>query len=257
MTTAEVTIKRTADHVATVEIHRAPSNFLDLALIAALGDAFEDVDRSGARAIVLCSEGKNFSAGADLTGASSAEPISADGAADFYRAAIRLFANATPVIACVQGAAVGAGAGLALAADLRVASPSTRFVFPFSRLGFQQGFGITATLPPLVGTARALDLLYTSRPCMGEEAMRIGLCDRLVPAEQIREQAHALAAEIAASAPLAVASIRRSLRDSLVSAVRTATDEEFREQLRLRATHDHREALRAAAAGEEPRFNAT
>jgi enoyl-CoA hydratase/carnithine racemase len=257
MSSPDVTVETAADHVATVEIQRPPHNFIDVALTRALADAFAELDSAGARAIVLCSAGKNFCAGADFTGTSSAEPISTERAGDLYEAAARLFEGATPIIAAVQGAAVGAGAGLALAADLRVASETTRFVFPFARLGFHQGFAITTTLPPVVGQSRALDLLYTGRACFGEEAFRIGLCDRLVPAERLREEAHALAAEIAASAPLAVRSIRATFRGSLAGAVRAATAHENAEQLVLRATADHAEALRAAAAREQPRFTGT
>lgn len=254
---SEVTITHSDDYVATVEIHRPPNNFIDVSLAEALADAFEQVDRSGARSIVLCSEGKHFCAGADLGGQSSASQVSVDDAAKLYATVERLVGGGTPVVAAVQGAAVGAGAGLALVADLRVATEATRFVFPFARLGFHQGFGITTTLPPLVGPSRALDLLYTGRPVMGEEAFRIGLCDRLARTDLLREEAHAFAAEIARSAPLAVRSIRKTLRGELGAALRESTRHEQLEQRAQRASNDHHEALRAAAAKETPRFTGT
>src|SRR6202035_4586819 len=100
-----------------------------------------------------------------------------------YEEAARLFAARTPIVAAVQGAAVGGGLGLGLVADFRVAAPSTRFIANFSRLGLHQGFGITVTLPAVVGTQRAQEMLYTGRAVAGEEAARFGLCERLADAD--------------------------------------------------------------------------
>jgi 2-(1,2-epoxy-1,2-dihydrophenyl)acetyl-CoA isomerase len=240
------------DLVAAVELHRPPNNHFDIGLVRSLADAFEALDDDPTcRAIVLCSEGRHFCAGADLGGA--ADPVT-DGRSHLYDEAVRLFATATPVVAAVQGAAIGGGLGLALAADLRVASPEARFAANFARLGFHHGFALTVTLPAVVGQQRALELLYTARRVPGEEALRIGLCDRLAPAERLREEAHALAAEIAASAPLAVRSIRRTMRGDLVERVRAATDRERAEQERLARTDDYREGIQATAARRTAHF---
>ncbi|HXM55008.1 MAG TPA: enoyl-CoA hydratase/isomerase family protein [Candidatus Dormibacteraeota bacterium] len=240
------------DLVATVEIHRPPNNHFDLALIAALADAFEALDADDdCRAIVLCSEGKHFCAGADFGDA--ARSVAAGGR-HLYDEAVRLFATGTPVVAAVQGAAIGGGLGLAMAADFRLACPEARFAANFARLGFHHGFALTVTLPAAVGQQRALELLYTGRRVPGDEALRIGLCDRLVPAERLREEARALAAEIAASAPLAVRSIRETMRGDLVARVRAATDRERAEQERLNRTEDFREGVRATAERRPPRF---
>ena len=237
--------------VATVEIHRPPNNHFDLALIASLADAFEALDDHPAcRAIVLCSEGRHFCAGADF--ASSAGL--ARGGRHLYDEAVRLFSARTPVVAAVQGAAVGGGLGLAMAADFRVASPESRFAANFARLGLHHGFALTVTLPAAVGQQRALELLYTCRRVPGEEAQRIGLCDRLAPAGRLRDEARALAAEIAASAPLAVRSIRETMRGDLAARVRAATDRERAEQERLNRTDDFREGVRATAERRQPRF---
>jgi enoyl-CoA hydratase/carnithine racemase len=249
----DVSVTADADLVATVEIHRPPNNHFDLALIAALADAFEAIDRDGGcRAIVLRSEGKHFCAGADFS--RRAGGVTA-GPRHLYEEAIRLFEARTPVVAAVQGAAVGGGLGLALSADFRVASPESRFAANFARLGFHHGFGLTVTLPAIVGQQRALELLYTGRRVPGEEALRIGLCDRLAPAEELRAGAHALAAEIAASAPLAVRSIRETMRGDLAGRVRAALDRERSEQERLNLTEDFREGVLATAERREPRFS--
>jgi enoyl-CoA hydratase/carnithine racemase len=248
----DVTVDAGGDLVATVELHRAPNNHFDLALIASLAVAFDAIDRDGeCRAIVLCSEGKHFCAGADFGG--RGDGVTA-GQRHLYEEAVRLFEARTPVVAAVQGAAIGGGLGLAMAADFRVASPEARFSANFARLGFHHGFGLTVTLPPAVGQQRALELLYTGRRVAGEEAVRIGLCDRLAPAEDLRAVAHVLAAEIAASAPLAVRSIRDTMRGDLAERVRAALVRERAEQERLNRTDDFREGVTATAERREARF---
>jgi enoyl-CoA hydratase/carnithine racemase len=172
-----------------------------------------------------------------------------------YREALRLFAAATPVVAAVQGAAVGGGLGLALSADFRVASPGSRLSANFARLGFHHGFALSVTLPALAGQQTALDLLLTGRRVPGEEARSLGLCDRLVDDAEIRTEAHALAAELAQSAPLAVRSIRATLRTGLLERVEAALEREAFEQDRLRGTADFREGVTASLQRRAPRFH--
>ena len=115
----------------------------------------------------------------------------------------------------MHGAAVGGGLGLALVADFRVTCQEARFSANFNRLGFHPGFGLTATLPRLVGAQQAALLFYTGRRIPGDEAVRIGLADLLVPQAEVRSAAQALALEIAQSAPLAVMSTRETVRRGL------------------------------------------
>jgi enoyl-CoA hydratase/carnithine racemase len=239
------------DFVARVEIHRPPHNWFDMPVITALAEAVLGLDDEPAcRAIVLCSEGKNFCAGADLSGSD----VIANTAA-LYDEAVRLFSNRKPIVAAVQGAAVGGGLGLSLAADFRVATPQTRFSCNFARLGFHQGFGISVTLPAVVGQQRAYELMYTGGEARGEDALRIGLADRVVPPEELREAAHAFAAEIAASGPLAVLSIRETMRADRAARVRAATRREHQEQQRLRTTDDFQEGVAASSERRAPQFN--
>jgi 2-(1,2-epoxy-1,2-dihydrophenyl)acetyl-CoA isomerase len=268
---ADVTVAVGDDFVATVELHRPPDNYFDRAMIRALAGAYRALDDDPrCRAIVLCSEGKHFCAGANLTGwrgvrggdegddgggeGDDSDGGDGGGPAALYREAIGLFEAATPVVAAVQGAAVGGGLGLACSADFRVGCPQARFAANFARLGFHHGFGLSVTLPAIVGQQRSLELLYTGRRIGGEEAARIALVDRLVPADQVRAAAHELAAEIAGSAPLAVRSIRATMRAGLAGRVRAATDREAAEQDRLRGTADWREGVRATAERRPPRF---
>lgn len=254
----DVSVSLGSDHVAEVEIHRPPNNFFDVDLIRSLADAYTALDKEpDCRAIVLCAEGKHFCAGADFNRESEAEIIPEEGAASLYREAVRLFRSEVPVVAAVQGAAIGGGLGLACSADFRVAAPEARLAANFARLGFHQGFGLSVTLPGIVGQQKALELLYTGRRVRGEEALQIGLCDRLAPLDQVRTEARSLADEIAGSAPLAVRSIRQTMRGHLADQVAQVTDREDAEQIRLRTTADFAEGTRASFERRQPRFSGT
>lgn len=243
------------DHgVALAEINRPPDNFFDADLIGSLADAYECAQREGALAIVLSSVGKNFCAGADFTGRSGQARLSGGGAGDLYEQAFRLFQAPVPVVAAVQGAAVGGGLGLACAADFRVASPQSRFSANFARIGLHQGFALTVMLPEIVGRQRATELLYTGRRIGGDEAARIGLTDRLVDPADLRAAAHDLAAEIASAAPLAVRAIRATMRAGLADRARAAMLHELSEQRKLWPTADFAEGVRAAAERRPARF---
>jgi 2-(1,2-epoxy-1,2-dihydrophenyl)acetyl-CoA isomerase len=252
----DVTVTLGDDFVAIVELHRPPDNYFDLTLIRSLADAYQALDAdSRCRAIVLCAEGKHFCAGANLGGGGGEAGDALDGGPRaLYREAIRLFEAGKPVVAAVHGAAIGGGLGLACSADFRVGCPEARFAANFARLGFHHGFGLTVTLPAIVGQQQSMVLLYTGRRIGGEQAAGIGLCDLLVPAGRVRAEAHALAAEIAVSAPLATASIRATMRGDLAGRIRAATDREAAEQDRLLGTADFREGVRAMAERRPPRF---
>jgi enoyl-CoA hydratase/carnithine racemase len=250
MSTNQAVTVDVADFVATVEIHRPPHNWFDLDVMTTLADSILGLDDdTTCRALVLCSEGKNFCAGADLSGTDVI-----DNTATLYEQAARIFSNRKPIVAAVQGAAVGGGLGLALAADFRVATPQTRFSCNFAKLGFHQGFGISVTLPGVVGQQRALELMYTGSDVRGDDARAIGLADRVVPTEEVRTAAHSFASAIAASGPLALLSIRETMRGDLADRVRAATRREHTEQQRLRGTDDFREGIAASSERRTPRF---
>ena len=237
--------------VAVVEIQRAPNNFFTTELINNLADAFTEMDEGDdVRAIVLCSEGKHFCAGNDFS--SNAQNVvredrDPNAPNPLYAAATRLFATKTPVIGAIQGAAVGGGFGLAVMPDFRVVCPEARFTANFVKLGFHPGFGLTHTLAKLIGHQQAHLLFLTGRRIGGEEAYRIGLADVLTDKDSLRDEAIKLAAEIAENAPLAVQSVRATMRAGLAEAVKRQTDHENAEQYKLGLTEDHKEGVRAVA----------
>ena len=238
-------------HVALVEINRPPNNFFDAPLISGLADVFEELDEEpDVRALVLASAGKHFCAGANFSDsgarAERRERRLEDGN-PLYDAGVRLFASKKPVVAAVQGAAVGGGFGLALVPDFRVVCPEARFTANFVKLGFHPGFGLTWTLPRLVGQQRAALMFMTGRRIDGTTAYQWGMADVLTEQANVRDAALALAAEIAENAPLAVMSVRATLRAGIAEAIRAQTDHEFAEQFRLQHTEDHKEGVRAVA----------
>ncbi|WP_017572782.1 enoyl-CoA hydratase/isomerase family protein [Nocardiopsis halotolerans] len=245
---------RVDGHVGVLEIHRPPHNHFDHGVLGELADTAEELADSGdCRALVLCSEGRNFCAGVDFgAGGVGDSPVHTLGAV--YGEARRLFALPVPVVAAVQGAAVGGGLGLACAADFRVAAPSSRFHANFGLLGLHQGFGLTVSLPAIVGRQKAADMFYTARRVTGTEAHAIGLADLLVDEDALRQAAVDHAHRIAASAPLAVRSMKSTLRSDLLAALPSALEREIVEQTRLLGTKDSEAGVAASLARTRPTF---
>lgn len=237
------------NYVAVVEMQRPPNNFFDTDLINNLADAFEHFDQDDAvRAIVLCSQGKHFCAGNNFGAPTNErEARTAESGNPLYTAATRLFATQTPVVGAIQGAAVGGGFGLAVMPDFRVVCPQARFTANFVKLGFHPGFALTHTLPRLIGQQKAQMLFLTGRRIGGETAHEWGLADILTDQANLRDEAIKLAAEIAENAPLAITSVRATMRTGLAEAVKRQTDHEFQEQFRLQQTEDHKEGVKAVA----------
>ncbi len=245
----DVTVVLGANHVAEVEMHRPPANYFDAVLLSGVVKSIRWAASAGGRAVVLCSEGKHFCAGLDFGATDKPEP---EALTTLYGTARDLIDGPLPIVVAVQGSAVGGGMGLALAGDFRVAAPTSRFAANFARLGFHQGFGISMTLPAIVGRQKALELLTTGRRIDGVDALAIGLCDRLD--DDPRAGAHALAAEISASAPLAVRSIRQTMRADIIDGFAAMVDHERSEQLRLMESEDFREGIAASMDRRPPKF---
>ncbi len=242
-------------HVARLTFANPAHNHATIGLLRDLADALERLDAEPAiRSIVLASKGKVFCAGADLVadegfGAEGDDPLR-----EFYDQALRIFACRKPVVAAIQGAAVGAGLGLAVAADFRVAAPEARFAANFTRLGFHPGFGLTHTLPRVIGRQRAHRMFLTAQRYKAAEVADWGLVDRLSDTGDLEDTALGFAAEIAEGAPLALLATRATLRDDLVEQVRTTLIHEHGEQQKLKDTEDFAEGVRAVAERRPGQF---
>ncbi len=252
------TVETTIDgNVGIVMLRRPPHNLLTEPLLRKLADHLEALG-GRCRAAVVASEGRSFCAGADFRSDVAPDPTAgntfAATTAAFYSQALRIFEAPVPTVAAVQGGAIGAGFGLALACDLRVAGKTGWFQVNFVRLGIHPGFALSTTLPRLVGPGRAADLLLSARRVGAEEAERIGLVERVVEEDKALEEALALASEIAAGAPGATAATRATLRSGLAEAARAAMAHELDEQVALAGTPDAREGVLAMLEGRTPVF---
>jgi enoyl-CoA hydratase/carnithine racemase len=253
---ADIGVEKTG-HVTTIEIQRPPLNFFDISLINQIADALTEIDNDPeARAVVLAAQGKAFCAGANFNDPARQEaeareqsdPASSLGQISrLYIQAVRIFRSKKPIVAAVHGAAIGGGLGLAVSADFRVTCPEARFAANFTKLGFHPGFGLTTTLPELVGKNNAELIFYTSRRVTGEEALKMGLANVCVPQAQVRAAAMKLASEIAECSPLGLLATRATMRAGLAERVMAATTHELAEQTRLRATEDFKEGIKATA----------
>ncbi len=235
-------------HVAVVTFDRPANNHVSVDMMRDLADCLEAVDAGRqARAIVLQAAGKNFCAGADFTTPGDSVAGGMGGISELYNQAVRLFSIETTIVAAVQGAAVGAGLGLAMVADFRVASPDAKFAANFVKLGFHPGFGLTHTLPRVIGAHRASLMFLSGRRVKADEGKPWGLVDEVVPLEDLREGALRLAAEIADNAPLALLATRRTMRGELAAAVRARPRHEHIQQTAMRATDDFADGVKSVA----------
>ncbi|MGN6127335.1 MAG: enoyl-CoA hydratase/isomerase family protein [Humibacter sp.] len=227
------------DGVGVVEILRGPENYLTVFVLKDLIAALRELDADPAcGAIVVRSEGKHFCAGRDWEKARDPE----DTAEAIYAVAPDLLALGTPWIAELTGGSIGVGMGLALCADYRVAA-DTAYLWPkFVRIGIHHGFGLTATLPWLVGPQRATEVLSLGARVGMEQAERWGLVDRVAPLDAVAGDAQALAAELAAQPRQALASIRDTMRGPLRARFAEAIAHERKAQTALYESRDFQQA---------------
>ncbi|MCX8073647.1 MAG: enoyl-CoA hydratase/isomerase family protein [Candidatus Binatia bacterium] len=219
-------------------------------------------DRS-VRVVVLRGEGKAFSSGGDLgmlardTGLLSGTegPTMAGSPREFYDRYLSIVRLPMPTIAAINGHAVGAGACLALACDLRIASRAAKIGFTFTRLGIHPGMGATYFLPRLVGTSRACDLLFSGRIVDAEEAYRLGLVDRIATPEDFETQVAAWAKEMASAGPLAVRLTKRAIYRGIRHTLEEMLDFESLQQSWTFTSEDAREGVQAMLEKREPRFH--
>ncbi|ARU03489.1 enoyl-CoA hydratase [Comamonas serinivorans] len=257
MSTTDTGIRVTSQgHIGIIELARGPHNYFDDVMVAAIAEACERFEADAScRVILLCAEGKSFCAGANFGGPTNVTAERSPRQVNpIYNEALRIFACTKPIVAAVQGPAIGGGLGVALVADFRIACPEARFSANFNRLGIHPGFGLSHTLPALVGKQQAALLFYTGKRINGEEALAMGLADELVPQDQVRERALALAQEIATSSPGAVQSTRATLQGDRVEKIRSAVARESAEQAWQFKADDFKEGVQAMAERREPRF---
>jgi 2-(1,2-epoxy-1,2-dihydrophenyl)acetyl-CoA isomerase len=159
-----------------------------------------------------------------------------------------------PVIAAVNGPAAGGGMNLALACDMRIASTEAKFAESFVKVGLYPDFGGTYFLPRIIGPALAAELFYTAELLSAEDALRLGIVNRVVPAERFEEEARNVAASLAAAAPMALGSVKRAMLSGDRRALEARLDEEIRAQIACFESEDCLEALNAFFEKRKPTF---
>lgn len=253
------------ESVAIVTLNRPQKlNAIDRALHAEMVQVCEELrDDDTVRAVIWTGAGRGFCSGVDLTQASpdtgQHRPSRREMLDDLGWVgvqAIEVYRRLDkPTIAAMNGVAAGAGMSLALACDLRVGCPNTRFKTAFIERNLSPDSGMSYFLPRIVGLSRAYDLIFTSRMVEAEEAYRIGLLDRLVPSDRLMDEALALAKQIAFWPPVAIQAAKRVIQHSL----EVTLEEQLRYELvgisfAHRATHDTQEARASFLERRPPIF---
>ncbi|MFM7568790.1 MAG: enoyl-CoA hydratase/isomerase family protein [Betaproteobacteria bacterium] len=254
--TTRVRTERTADRIAIVTLDGPPLNLNSLASIEELARTFIEIDRdSHVRAVVVTGAGQRiFSAGSDIKEFPALREdivgLKLERENDAFR---RIECCSKPVIAAIEGLALGGGCELAMACDLRIASEVARFGFPELRLGVFPGSGGLYRLPRLVGHARALEMMLLGDQINAAEALRIGLVNRVVEQGQALGKAIELAKQMASSAALAVAVIKRGLRE-LAQPYEQALELNLALSDQVFRSEDCREGIAAFLEKRTPRF---
>ncbi|MEU6728703.1 enoyl-CoA hydratase-related protein [Nonomuraea wenchangensis] len=249
-----------ADAVATITLDRPDAmNSLTTELKVALLDALRRAaDDRAVRAVLLTGAGRAFCAGQDLR--EHADNLEAGRGLDdtvrrHYNPVVELLTTMPkPVVAAVNGVAAGAGASLAFACDLRVASEKAKFALAFTGIGLAPDSGASWTLQRLVGLGRAAELMLLGEPLDAARALELGLVTRVVPADDVLKTAYELAARLAQGPTVAYAATKRALAHAATHALPDALALEADLQDECAATRDHREATRAFLAKQRPAF---
>lgn len=237
------------EHIATITINRPEAlNALSSEVLNDLNDALAQACATkDVYALIITGAGaKSFVAGADIA---EMKDKNIDEAAAYGRLGNQIFRRIEnfrcPVIAAVNGFALGGGCELALSCDIRIAAENARFAQPEAGLGITPGFGGTQRLARLVGTGFAKELIYTCRQVKAEEALSMGLVNKVVPAESLMEEAMKMAKRIAANAPIAVAHCKTAINEGIQKNIDTAIAIEVREFSECFATQDQKTAMNA------------
>jgi len=264
---AEALLVHRRDGVATLTLNRpearnalTPAMFLDMERI--LLDVAEDAD---VRVVVLTGTGRGFSAGADLKPLSKEErrrteapSFPGDAGGDILdrgnRCILRLRKLPKPVLGSINGDAVGIGCSLALATDLRIAADTARFGVVFSRIGLGPDGGASQLLRERVGTAKALELLFTGDLIDAAEALRLGLVNRVVPADELGEATRELAERLAHGPTLAYGFAKAAVYESASLPFESLLDLEARNQRAAGRSEDAKEGIRSFLERRKPEF---
>jgi len=246
-----------ADRIATITIQRPPANALSSGLLRELSSVLDEIETNEeVRAIIVHGEGRFFSAGADIK-----EFTSIQTGEDFSKLAKygqdlfdRMERFPKPIIAAIHGAALGGGLEIAMACHFRLVSETAKLGLPELQLGLVPGFAGSQRLPKFVGTARAAEMLFTSDPITGLEAVQFGLANHAYPEEQVLENAYKIAKKIAKKSPMALKAAIELLNFSKTEEFYNGVNKEAELFGQVFLSEDGQEGIRAFMEKREPEF---
>jgi len=249
-------------HVALLTLNRPDNrNSMTPEVLDAYADAIEWVKAPPtARCLVLTGKGRCFCAGADLRvelqrgGEDARASLPHEQSFAMYEPFLSTLSLEIPVIGALNGHTVGGGLGLALMCDIRIGAREAKYGANFVKLGIHPGMSISYLLPRLVGRPHAAELLFTGRLIKGDEAASMGLLNRAIDAAEVLPEALAMAAQIAANAPIAVQLTKRTLLRGLTQSIRDAAYHEAGEQAATLVTEDAAEGIAALLDKRTPSF---
>jgi enoyl-CoA hydratase/carnithine racemase len=246
-------IQEKKNNIATITLNRPDRlNALNYQMADELFDAFSSADRDDeTRVVIITGAGRAFCSGADLKDRGGGRRKVGHTLADRLFAAVNI---EKPVIASINGVAVGGGCTITLSCDIRIASEDAKFQLPFTRLGICTELGSTYLLPRLVGMGKACELIFTSKMIDAKEAKEIGLINQVVPASELVEVTYEMASSIAKLPPLAVQMNKRGLRQALNTDLPSQLQYEALATAYLSDTEDSKEAIKAFLEKREPIF---
>jgi len=246
------------DGVLTAVLNRPKANAFNGPMIEEWLTVLKDAERDDSvRCLLLTGAGRFFSAGQDVTAFEKT-----DGQVSFRqhlhrtynRVILRMRKLEKPIVGAINGPAVGAGLGIALATDLRIAAESANFIYGFTGIGLSADSGTSLALPLLVGPARAAELAFTNRAVSAQEALELGLVNRVVADAELMNQAHELAASLAIGPTRAIGLSKRALNHSVLGSLEATLEYEAQLQEIAGRTEDHAEGLAAFLEKRQPKF---
>ncbi|EKN65035.1 enoyl-CoA hydratase [Neobacillus bataviensis LMG 21833] len=246
------------DSIATITIQRPPANALSSGLLRELSVVLDEIEPNREiRVIVIHGEGRFFSAGADIkefTTVTSSEGFESLGkfGQDLFD---RMEKFPKPIIAAIHGAALGGGLELAMACHIRYVSETAKLGLPELQLGLIPGFAGTQRLPKYIGVARAAEMLFTSEPITGLEAVEYGLANRAFPETEVLEQAYKLAGKIAKKSPVSIGAAIQLLNYAKTEEFYEGTKKEAELFGKVFISNDAKEGIQAFLEKREPNFN--
>ena len=242
--------------VLTATLNRPKANAFDETMVEELISVLKTAqENDSVRCLVLTGSGRFFSAGQDVTAFNREEVSFREHLHRTYNRVItKMHGLEKPIVGAINGPAVGAGLGVALATDLRVAAESAIFIYGFVGIGLSADSGTSLAMPLLIGLARSVEMAFTNRPITAQEALEWGLVNKVVPDDQLEEAVNELASKLAKGPTRALGLSKRAIHHASLASLNETLEYEAELQEIAGQTEDHAEGVAAFLEKREPKF---